>query len=129
MSGIQILLLTLAIGAWWGVWKKYRSSAISRSAFAAWSCVWIAVSIVVIRPTLTSRVALFLGVGRGADVVVYAALALIFIFLFRFSIALEEMRREITALVRIMALSSAAPAQAYDKDPARSSKQPPQQSV
>lgn len=58
----------------------------------------------VLEPGLTSYVARRLGIGRGTDVVLYLSIALLFYLIFRLSIALEEIRREITELVRKIAL-------------------------
>lgn len=59
----------------------------------------------VLEPGLTSYVAKRLGIGRGTDVVLYLSIALLFYLIFRLSIALEETRREITELVRKIALT------------------------
>ncbi len=58
----------------------------------------------VLEPGLTSYMARRLGIGRGTDVVLYLSIALLFYLIFRLSISLEETRREITDLVRKIAL-------------------------
>ncbi len=60
----------------------------------------------VLAPEFTSYVAQFVGIGRGADVVIYLSIALLFYLIFRISIAIEETRREITELVRKIALEN-----------------------
>jgi hypothetical protein len=58
-------------------------------------------------PDLTSRVAQAVGVGRGADVVVYLAVILLFYVIFRIYLRLDRMERDITVLVRRLAVDEA----------------------
>ena len=60
--------------------------------------------VVTIQPNLTARVAELLGVGRGADVIVYASLAALFFIVFRLMVKIEKLNREITKVVRNDAL-------------------------
>ena len=58
----------------------------------------------VIRPDLTTIVAFWLGINRGSDVVVYASILLLFYLIFRTNILLENLRHDLTQLVRTLAL-------------------------
>lgn len=58
----------------------------------------------VLEPGLTSYIAKRLGIGRGTDVVLYLSIALLYYLIFRLSISLEDTRREITEVVRKIAL-------------------------
>lgn len=69
-----------------------------------WTVCWVAVGVVALIPELTSRLADLLGIGRGADVVIYAAIVALLALLFRMSIRLEQLDRSITTITRELAL-------------------------
>lgn len=83
---------------------QVRSSKMTVGGFLFWSGLFLFALAGVVEPGLTSYVAVRLGIGRGTDVVLYLSIALLYYLIFRFSIALEETRREITELVRKIAL-------------------------
>lgn len=55
-------------------------------------------------PQTTDVIASKLGVGRGVDVVIYVSLMVLFYVVFRLFIKIEEVEREITTLVRKLAI-------------------------
>lgn len=100
MLTIQILLLLIFIAAIIKVVGQYIRREISASSTVLWTVFWLLAGYIAVRPDDTFYLAKALGVGRGADVVVYLALALIFFILFRLTIKIEKVNREITKLVR-----------------------------
>ncbi|MDH3403107.1 MAG: DUF2304 domain-containing protein [Acidobacteriota bacterium] len=69
--------------------------------------LWLAAAVAVWRPDLTTKVAQLLGIGRGADLVLYA-LALAFLAaVFYFYRKSRQLEGEITRLVRHVALTTA----------------------
>ncbi len=69
--------------------------------------LWLAAAVAVWRPDFTTKVAQFLGIGRGADLVLYA-LALAFLAaVFYFYRKSRQLEGEITRLVRHIALTTA----------------------
>jgi hypothetical protein len=72
----------------------------------AWATVWLGAGIVVLLPQTADMLARFAGVGRGADMIMYLALVLLFYLLFRLYAKLEGVEREISVLVRKIALAS-----------------------
>lgn len=105
MLGIQILIILFAIFAVVRTLSQLRRQKTSRVAAAGWSLFWIAAIVVVLRPETTQWLATRLGVGRGADVVIYFSLAALFFLVFRLFVKLEEVEREISRLVRSIALN------------------------
>ena len=101
---IQIFFSLFLLFALSRVILQVKSAKISPGWFLFWSALFIFALVGVIEPKLTSYIANFLGIGRGADVVLYTSIALLFYLIFRLSIALEETRREITKLVRKITL-------------------------
>ena len=69
--------------------------------------LWLAAAVAVWRPDSTTRVAQLLGIGRGADLVLYA-LALAFLAaVFYFYRKSRQLEGDITRLVRHLALATA----------------------
>ncbi len=101
---IQLVLSLFLLFALSRVLLQVRASKISVGAFLFWSSLFIFALLGVFEPELTSYVAKYLGIGRGSDVVLYVSIALLFYLIFRLSISLEDTRREITELVRKIAL-------------------------
>ncbi len=84
-----------------GRWKK---AELSFPPALAWVGFWVIAAIVVLNPNLTARLAERVGIGRGADLVVYSALALAFFVLFLLLVKIERLNRDLTKVVRKLAL-------------------------
>lgn len=104
LSVIQIVLLLFAVFALTKTFQRFRAREMQLVQLLPWLVFWGGVILVVLRPDTTSRLADMLGVGRGADVIVYLALALMFYLQFRLFAKIEETERQITKLVREDAL-------------------------
>lgn len=59
----------------------------------------------ILLPTTTSQIASLLQVGRGVDVILYISLALLFYLVFRGYVMIEDLRHDITTLVRQLAIT------------------------
>ena len=106
MSVIQLILLVAFGAAVAATWQRSRQRAISRVETALWTALWLAAAFVVVRPDYASRFASLVGVGRGADAVVYGAIVALFYLVFRVFIRLDKIERDITSLVRRDALAA-----------------------
>ena len=104
MTVIQLILLAFAAFGFAAAVSRYRRGGIAFRQLALLSLVWLGMAAVVLRPETASGVARRLGVGRGADVVVYLALAAVFFLLFRLLARLEDHERQIMRLARELAL-------------------------
>ena len=104
LTVIQILLVLFAVYALVRTAQRFRSGGLNLSNLLLWSVFWIGVGGIVLLPETTSILARLLGVGRGADVIVYLALVGIFYLQFKMFIKTEDLEREITKLVRASAL-------------------------
>ncbi len=85
-------------------WRRRRQQAISRFEHLAWSLLWIGAAIVVWWPGLTSDVARLVGIGRGVDLVLYAAVLGAFLLVFQLHVAHHRLERKLTELVQREAL-------------------------
>ncbi len=101
---IRLLLWVVLAIAFVVTWRRQRQGAIRLFEGLAWSTVWIAAAIVVARPEVTTSLAQFLGVGRGADLILYAAIITLLILVFQLHIAHHKLERQLTQLVRQQAL-------------------------
>lgn len=104
MPLIQILIIGFAIFAIARAVTQVREGRLPLLWMIFWIVFWVAVSVVAWLPHTTSFVANLLGVGRGADLVVYVALLALFYLVFRLFVKFEDVEREITSLVRTLAL-------------------------
>lgn len=105
MSLIQILLILFILFAILITIKKFLRKDIRIFTTVFWVIFWLIGLVIVIYPDSTYFVSNFLGIGRGADLVVYISLVLIFFMIFKILIEQEKQRREITKLTRILAIN------------------------
>lgn len=103
-----LLTLSATLGLLWTM-SRFRKRQVSAWVAGLWVLLWLAVGVVALIPELTNRLADFLGIGRGADVVVYTAIVVIIAMLFRVSVRLEQLDRAITKVTRELALRRDAP--------------------
>lgn len=84
--------------------RRWRKRELPTGLLVAWALLWVALALVVQLPQQTDVLARILGVGRGVDVLLFAAVLALVLLLFRFYLRIERMEREITTLVRELAL-------------------------
>jgi len=101
---IQIILSLVFALAVYLTWKRARQHAVRPFEAVLWTVLWLAAAIVVWRPETASVVAHLVGVGRGADLVVYLSIVLLLVLVFQLYAAHERMEKNITELVRREAL-------------------------
>ncbi len=85
-------------------WRRERQGAVRVWEAVLWSVVWIAAGLVVARPEVTTEIAQFLGVGRGADLILYGAVITLLILVFQLHIAHHKLERQLTDIIRRQAL-------------------------
>lgn len=101
---IQIVLIIFLLFAVSRVILQLRQRHLNLPSFIFWGSVFITAIIGVLDPEITTEIAKLLGIGRGADVVVYFSLVTLFYLMFRLTIAIEELRYEITYIIRQISL-------------------------
>ncbi len=72
-----------------------------------WLALWIAATIAILFPQITVVVARFLGIDRGADLVFYCAILAMFAGFFLAYVRLRKIDKNLTSLVRQMAILDA----------------------
>ena len=101
---IQVFLILFIIYAVIKVGLRYRDKVISLQEFLIWTIFWFMVAFVVILPETTSLVANFVGVGRGVDLVIYISILALFYLVFRILVRLDKVDKDVTKIVRTIAL-------------------------
>lgn len=105
---IQLLLILFILFAISRVLLRLKEKVISNQVALFWTLVWIAALIGITLPNTTSKLASYFGVGRGVDIIVYISLALLFYLVFRIFVMIQDIRQEITHLVRIVAIQKSS---------------------
>jgi hypothetical protein len=107
MNTIQIVLTVLFGGLILRVLllTRWRALGWRRSLF--WVLLWAAGLLAVWFPQATTRVANTIGVGRGADAILYFSVALLSYLVFRLYVALDRQEQTLTRLVSELALRDA----------------------
>ena len=85
---------------------RYKSGEVSFRSLLFWTGIFGLAIISVLFPDITSEVANKAGITRGVDAVVYTSIALLFYLVFRLYVYLEDIRKEITTLIRMIAIKN-----------------------
>jgi len=104
MEIIQIIIIIFALFALSRVFLRFKDNKLTRNEFIFWVLVWVAIIIVSIIPSITGVLSHKLGIGRGIDLLIYLSIIVLFYLMFRLYVKLESVEKEITALVRRVAL-------------------------
>ncbi len=115
----NILLPLVGVLLAGSLWALARGWA-SRREGLIWCSVLLAAGVAILWPQVTTRVADMLGIGRGADLVFYCAVVIMLMGFWAIYIRLRRVRRDVTLLVRHLAIleaeRQAGPATEPDQD-------------
>ena len=100
----QLILIILLIFPLSRVVLRFREGQLTLPFFIFWLSVWTVALGVILYPSLTTKFAKIVGINRGIDVVVYASIIILFYLVFRIYIAIEDIHREISEIVRLISL-------------------------
>lgn len=100
----QILISVFVLFALSRVVLRFREDKVSTVGLFGWATLWLIVEIVVWIPDFTTSIARILGIGRGADLIIYFSIVALFYLVFRIYVKLEDLERQITFIVRSIAL-------------------------
>src|SRR3989344_8784781 len=104
MIYLQILVTIFIALILFKLFQQKQHNRISLASFLIWFILWLFVLLVFWQPDATSYLANILGIGRGADLVVYLSILVIFYLLFKIFVRLNKIDSDITKLVRADAL-------------------------
>lgn len=103
----QIFLILFACFALYKIWQQYQSDKVSQHWLRVWVLLWACVILVALWPKTTDLIAARVGVGRGADLIVYVAIVFLLYGFARIVATQEKHRQELTDLVRKIAIDRA----------------------
>lgn len=106
-----LLFLWFTISAF----TKYRDRKINFLQFIVWLFLWVGGGVLVSIPKLSQWIAGALGVGRGVDAIAYFAIVFIYFALFQLFVTQESIKRDITKIVRTLALQQGASNQSQNE--------------
>lgn len=86
---------------------RYRAELLPKSEMVVWCVFWLLVAVAIWWPRGTDIIARVLGVSRGADVIFAGSIAVIFYMLFGILSHVHRLQRELTQLVRSLAIHNA----------------------
>jgi hypothetical protein len=101
---LQLVLSIFLLFAISRVWLRFKEGTINSGTFLFWLGLWGLTLFSIFYPDFTAYWARLLGVGRGADALIYFSIILLFYLIFRTNVMMENLREEISRLVREMAL-------------------------
>lgn len=104
MSVIQFLIVAFSVFAIARTFRQFRKGKLTLAFLFLWIFFWVIVGVVVVLPQTTDTLARFVGVGRGVDAIMYVSIIALFYMVFRLLVRIEEVEREITKLVRTLAI-------------------------
>ena len=96
----SIIMITLSIAA-------IARQQLRRTTGTLWLAFWIASATAILRPNITRTIAKAIGIGRGADLVMYCGLLATAIGFFLLYLRFRQSEANITKLVRHMAIQEA----------------------
>lgn len=101
---VQIILFIFVLFAASRAVLQFRGGTIRFGALTFWLMIWAVALVAIFYPEETTKLARFLGIGRGVDIVVYASIAILFYLVFRLNVYIENLRTEISRLIREVAI-------------------------
>ena len=104
MKPIQFFLLAFILFALVKGILKYRYREMRTFQLLFWLVVWVGAAIIVSHPDTSIFLAELVGIGRGADLIIYVSFVIAFYLIFRIHLTLNRVEEEITQIVRSMAL-------------------------
>ncbi len=84
-----------------------RNGRLGPRAWALRTAILVAAAATIARPSLVQSLAVSIGIGRGADVVLYGFVLVLIVESFYFYSQTCELRREVTELMRHLAIAEA----------------------
>ena len=101
---IQIFLTLFILFAASRAVMQFKGGSIRFGALLFWLSIWIIAIVAIFYPEETTRIARMLGIGRGVDIIVYLSIAILFYLVFRLNVYLEDIRTQISQLIREVSL-------------------------
>ena len=103
---IKILFTLFALFAWSRAVIRFYSKDLNLKELIFWSLLWLMMIILVFIPGKTNFLAKILGMERGNDAMFFLGIVALFYISYRLYVKANEQEKEITRLVRALALKN-----------------------
>ncbi len=103
---MQYILIILASLALINLFFQIMRRNLTWSKSFKWFILWLAVIVVAIDPNVTNQLANMVGIGRGADFVIYGSLIVIFLLIFKIFLHLNKIEHDISKIVSNLAINN-----------------------
>lgn len=103
---IKVIIISFILFVLWRTVLRFKKGDITNRELIIWSIFWLLVALATIVPKQTDIVAQWLGVERGADLLVYLSIIVLFFIVFKIIVKLEKIDRNITKIVRNTAIKN-----------------------
>ncbi len=104
---LKILITLFIFSNLFKLFQAKKSGKISLSSFVSWGILWISIGIIFYQPEISNQLASWLGIGRGADLLIYLSIIAIFYILFKMIGRFQKLNSEITKIAREIAIQKA----------------------
>ena len=104
MNGIRIVIIVIVLLGLGRIFGRWRQGQLSRTRMLAWAALWLGVLAAGLAPKVIDAVSLWLGVYQGTSLLTFLGFVLLFYMVFVLYVRLERQQRELTDLVRQIAL-------------------------
>ncbi|MEW6610303.1 MAG: DUF2304 family protein [Patescibacteria group bacterium] len=98
---ISLLLIILIVSR---IVLRFVRHEIGSREFIYWILFWFLAAAAILTPDALTRIANILGIGRGADLAFYSSFVIVAYVLFRIVVRMDRIERDITKIVRHIAL-------------------------
>jgi small membrane protein len=113
---IQLLIILFSLFALSRLRVKFKNKEISGKEFFLWTPFWLLVIGATIWFKQTDIIANFFGVEKGADLAVYISIIALFYLIFKIIVKLDKLDKDITQIVRIVAVNKQEIFNSLEKD-------------
>lgn len=103
----QILLLPIILFIVFKTLVAYKNKELSKNFLITWVGFWFLVLFFLINPIVLSKLASFVGIGRGVDLAAYLSIIILFYLIYKIYTQLSNLEHKITNLTRKMTLDRA----------------------
>lgn len=103
---IKVIFTLFAVFAWSRVLIRFRSKDLNHKELIFWSFVWGLMIVLVYIPGKTNFLAKMVGMERGNDAMFFLGIVALFYATYRLYVKINEQEKEITKLVRALALKN-----------------------
>jgi len=104
ISIFEIIFTLFAFFAWSRAILRYRESKISNKDLLLWTAIWFGMVTIISIPGKADYIARVFGVRNGAEFMFFIAISILFYSVYRLYVKANEAERQITNLVRQLAL-------------------------